>query len=502
MTITPYKSVDRSITMPNEIASWPAFITNILTEQLGGNLPSSINVQFKKISEESLTAIGSAGISVNGAAVSFPVIIVAGKMYPLDVAVDGSGNRFPWHPFFVSLIPSDQLSVISKKGCDLFTNQRAQTKFVRKIIKLLKPEGFREILKAGCQDSRIIAGLIRNNGKDVIDKMLERNSVKRVIQKTVINNSRIIPELNKEAGDVCGPAYVITSDGVKTAVGFNIIDSSQSIVLTSDRHVLYSQKLISEKCDAVKLASDAPSGHGIFYGVYKRKYYSTPPLTVVCKSGNDYHCMNNLGNSIIVKCGSDIKRANNVYFIPDAWKFSNIRDSLQPGDHIKIAFDASKIEKRGLAYYIDGERMATGRSAAVEYISDFYKNAEEIIKFASEYGAVYINKMLQPRSIPIRCSPLIDDFVKIASIVPNQYSAAAILDIGLPINESVSQLKKHIMVYQAAAAALANDVLFSRLVGNEVEADLTIAMHTLCDAGMKAVGILRGMTADNGRSKS
>ena len=158
---------------------------------------------------------------------------------------------------------------------------------------------------------------------------------------------------------------------------------------------------------------------------------------------------------------------------------------------INYGENSVELRQNGMSYYLGGNKIAVGRDNAVAELSKIYSNAQDIIKSAAKHGSVLVPKIPKPQNKQVKFNPLVDDFIKIASMVPNQYSAAAILDIGLPIRESINQMRKHIGIYQLAAAALANDTLLARLTGNQAEAEMSAAMSSVCDAGMTAVDILR-----------
>jgi len=501
MIVKPYRAQESQIELPKDTNMWAPVITNILMNQFQGMMPQGVSLTFKKLDQERLTAIGTASISINGVDVHFPIIVVGGKMFPLDIAIDAQGNRFPWHPLFISLIPTDQLSTISKRGNDLFASKRLRRKFVHDIVYLKKPAGFKDVLKEACEDPRIMAGLVRNRGKDAMNKMLTRPEVRTVTRKYLIKNATIIPELSKLAGGLSGQTYVLTTDGVKRAVGFNDISGRGRFAVTTDGYIIYEDRAIRSKAEGVKLASDNPAGYGVFYSGTGTNAKAVSPLNVIATMPNGYSCMDNIGNMVLVKrsSGNEASVSGDTITIGKDWKFVAIKDVAQPADRPEYPSGFCRIEKLGMAYLHDGVKFAMGRQEAEQYLSRFYKNADGIIEKIAVAGAVYVDGMRRGEDIPVSCEPLNRDFAKIASIVPSQYSAAALLDVALPIRESVEQMKQHLSIYQTAASALANDVLFSRLSGNPAESDLSVAMYTLCDAALQIVGMLRKAYTEQGK---
>lgn len=496
ITSRPYKMLERNIELPKEPSAWPSAITNILSGQLSGITPTETNVQFKKIDEASLTAIGSASVVVDGRKINFPVIIVGGKMFPLDIAMDDAKNMFPWHPFFVSIINTDSLSVISKKGQGLHGSERAQKRFIRKIINMKKPSGFKDVLKNACQDPAVLSGLVRNSGKEVIAKMLGRGEIKSIRKSFVAKDAEIVPGVRLEPSAIHGPACIITTDGVKRATGFDVLGEAGSLTLTDDGLLSYSQEIPNKRVNGVKMACDKPSGYGIFYGVQAKRYMSTPPLNVMGKSGGAVYCMDNIGNNVTIKVAGEASKDGNTYYIGSKWKFAKINGVTQPSDRVKLAFDSATVSRNGMSYYLDGKKVGVGKEAATQALSTYYGNARDIIKAASKYGIAYVPKVAGPVTKEVRCKPLVNDFAKIASMVPSQYSAAALLDVALPIRESIMQMRQHIHTYQIAASALASDTMMARLTGNPDESSLSAAMTSLCDAGMVAVNVVRSAIAE------
>jgi len=492
ITVKPYKAEIRTIDLPKDTNAWHGAIANIVTETLGGITPSEMKVQFKKMQQESLSAVGSAGVVIEGKQINFPLIVVGGKMFPLDIAVDQDGNRFPWHPFFISLIPSDSFEVVNKRACGLFSSERLQAGFIKAIVKMPKPAGFKEALKEAMSDSSTMVGLIKNGAKDVILKMLVRPEINKVTKSVTIKNASSVPNISPVPSKVYGPSCVATNKGIKRAIGFSIVgNDKKNIVLSNDGCVCYNDELISSRINSFKMACDSPAGYGAFYGIHKRRYMSTEPMNVLGSGGGSYSCMDNAGNSVRIKIGSELKKDGDTITIPSKWKFIKIKDVMSFSNDINYGENSVELRQNGMSYYLGGNKIAVGRDNAVAELSKIYSNAQDIIKSAAKHGSVLVPKIPKPQNKQVKFNPLVDDFIKIASMVPNQYSAAAILDIGLPIRESINQMRKHIGIYQLAAAALANDTLLARLTGNQAEAEMSAAMSSVCDAGMTAVDILR-----------
>ena len=430
----PYTQDQSLLTMPADFAEWPQYVTQLITEMVPETDLSGLSVQFPKMDKETRTAIGAAVLKINQETIRIPIIIVMGDMYPLDIAFVLEGSKptaVPWHPVFVRIINSSRTYLTNKSAFDP----------IDFIMNTEHADGLHEFVKKAMDnDIRIKAGFYSDdNKKAFIDKFLDVQEV-NMIKINEIKKASFLPNVMSSPAKISGGATILTTDGPRNTYTFDTVISpfgEYSPITVSDKKEGFSgdEFLGVMKENAVPPKSH-PNGRGVFWGTYKDKIACSPIVKIEGKVASQFVVKDLLNRNFVVdiKNGSDVNITNDTMYIP-GWHFAKINEYLKPQRQIKLASDGNHLRRKGSVYYINEKEIGVGKEAAVKYLKHFYSNSKELVKAASQYFDIVINDSEEGKVLNVSFDkdnqPI--SAVKLASMLPSPFSAAAVLGTVTPI---------------------------------------------------------------------